>query len=396
MARPEVGERRAQLRLACGEAQHFGGARLVIVPGRTKCRVQVAQLRRDVDHRRRVARLGLVAGTRRLCKGGLSGRPLREAGVDQALELALPLGELGGGGAPFLGRGGVGGLDGGIRIRQPAFEVLGLRDCRGQLRGELRFALRQAFGAASRELVLLPRAFRLDGRGAQLFVDHFPTGGCPCGCDFELELALGQLSRCRGVTPLGLLKRGGGFRELSFELDQPRMVRVSGHGGRRCVAGILGSARTGDRADDDHRQVAKFGRVPLDVVVRVRGWRRGSLSGALGRDHDDGGTRDEAAHAFQERAPAFAVGLAFHDQGGDVLILGNPGRGSISGRRPGDRPVACNCTHRRGQVLRVQSFVAEVEQLHARSRRRGNSARQVYRSNSGIPARGLTATSAVL
>jgi hypothetical protein len=84
-----------------------------------------------------MARLGLGAGTRRFHKGGLGVRPLRELGVEQALKFALPLGELGGRVAPFLGRTGVDGLDGGIRIRQPAFEVRGLRDCRGQLRRKL-------------------------------------------------------------------------------------------------------------------------------------------------------------------------------------------------------------------------------------------------------------------
>ena len=104
VARPDVRERRVQIRLACGEALHFGNARFVIVPGRAERRFQVEQPRLEVGHGRRVADLRILAGTDGLGKFGFDGDSPVQLGIDRGLELALPFGELSGGIEPFLCR----------------------------------------------------------------------------------------------------------------------------------------------------------------------------------------------------------------------------------------------------------------------------------------------------
>ena len=104
VARPDVRERRVQIRLACGEALHLGNARFVIVPGRAERCFQLEQPRLEVGHGRRVADLRILAGTDGLRKFGFDGDSPVQLGIDRGLELALPFGELSGGIEPFLCR----------------------------------------------------------------------------------------------------------------------------------------------------------------------------------------------------------------------------------------------------------------------------------------------------
>ena len=368
VARPDVLERRAQFSFACAEARRFGRARFVIVPRGAECGLEIAQLRRHLDHRRRVARLRFVAGASRFSECRFEGHARAPLGVDQGLELALTERVLVGRGEPILCRLLPGGLSRIRRVQQPSFErgrllreppleVLDARGCRRTLRRELHFPLGQALELGGGGRVILAGAFRFDRRGAQLFVDDLPARRRPRHRRFVLEVALDELvggvGHRRRMTPLGLLEGRGRFGQFSFEIGQPRMVGASRRDGWRRTVRVLRTARAGHRADDDHRQIPELRRVPLDVMVRAGRGSRRLLPCSFRRDDDDGRTRRESTHTRLDRAPALGVDLPLHDQGGDVLVLGNPARRAIRGRRPGDRPVARNCAHGRPQVLCV-------------------------------------------
>ena len=59
---------------------------------------------------------------------------------DLRLELALPVGELFGGCAPFMCRTRVGRFESGFSVGEPAFEIHSSRGRAGKQRGEFRFA----------------------------------------------------------------------------------------------------------------------------------------------------------------------------------------------------------------------------------------------------------------
>ena len=125
-------------------------------------------------------------------------------------------------------------------------------------------------------------------------------------------------------------RRRSSERRRAIEVDFARRRWFTiADGSLRCR---LGPARAGDRTGDDHGQVAKLWRIPLDAVIRPRD-RCGVCS--FRDDGDDRRTWCEIADGLQERVPAFAVDLGFDDQRGDIIsVVGNPFRGAVDTGRP--------------------------------------------------------------
>ena len=109
-----------------------------------------------------------------------------------------------------------------------------LRGRLGELRRELRLALRQAIELGSRRKVVLLGGCRLDRRGAQLLVDDCPPGRRPGSDKFVLKLALGELIRRgrhrRRMALVGVPGRGCRRRQLPFEVGEPRGIRIHANG----------------------------------------------------------------------------------------------------------------------------------------------------------------------